>query len=313
MKPAILVSLVILAVGLGGLWLVIHQDLSQKQAQLQTISAKLAQLPTEVEVPVFTGTARDIQQLATISATAALVIDKETGAQLYANNSAEPRYPASTVKMMTAIVARQIYPLDRLLTVREEAFADGSTIGFQIGEQLTVRDLLAILLIHSGNDAAFVLANNAPGGYNHFVELMNLQAKELGLTSTHFVNSSGLDDPEQQTSAEDLAKIGARLLEDPLLAQFVRTKYLTVSDASGRISHPLVNRDELLGVVPGVIGIKTGTTEAAGENLVTAVQAGNRQTILVLLGSSQRYPEMTQLMRWVNSHYSWKTVRPPAE
>lgn len=311
MKPALLVSLLILACGLAGLLIIIRSDVTKLENEHTRLSQKLSKLPKEVDVPVFEGKESDVRQLASLSATAIYVADRETGSLLYERNADQQRYPASTAKMMTAIVAKQIYDLDTVLPIREEAYAEGSSIGFVVGEELKVRDLLAILLIHSGNDAAFVLANNAPGGYAHFIDLMNLEAKRLGLTETTFVNASGLDDPKQQTTAEDLAVIGSALLEDPFLAQLVRTKYLTVTDTSGLFSHPLVNRDELLGVVPGVIGIKTGTTESAGESLVTALEHDDRQTLFVMLESSQRYPEMIQLIRWINAHYSWKKIEAP--
>lgn len=311
MKPALVVSLLILAIGLAGLLLVIRQQLVQTESRSTELATKMAKLPREVSVPVFVGDRAELKQLATLSATAIQVEDRDTGAVLFARQADQLRYPASTAKMMTAIVARQIYDLDTPLTIREEAFADGSSIGFVVGEQLTVRDLLAILLIHSGNDAAFVLANNSPGGYSRFIELMNVEARRLGLSQTTFTNASGLDDPNQQTTAADLATISSKLLDDEFLAQLVRTKYLTVSDTTGRFSHPLVNRHELLGVVPGVIGVKTGTTESAGENLVTALQRDNRQTLLVMLESQQRYPEMIQLINWINQHYDWQVVTAP--
>ena len=171
MKPAILVSLCILAIGFAALTKVISGDLQEKQTQVTQLDTLLAAVPTSVDVPVFIGKPRDIQELSTLSASAVHVEDRETGTELYSFNDTKLRYPASTAKMMTAIVARKVYTVDTPLTIREEVFADGSNIGFEVGERITVRNLLAVLLIHSGNDAAFVLANNAPGGYDRFIEL----------------------------------------------------------------------------------------------------------------------------------------------
>jgi len=313
MKPAILVSLCILAIGFAALTKVISGDLQEKQTQVTQLDTLLAAVPTSVDVPVFIGKPRDIQELSTLSASAVHVEDRETGTELYSFNDTKLRYPASTAKMMTAIVARKVYTVDTPLTIREEVFADGSNIGFEVGERITVRNLLAVLLIHSGNDAAFVLANNAPGGYDRFIELMNLEAKQLGLQNTNFENSSGLDDPDQQTTAADLARLGSALLEDELLADLVKTKYMTVSDTTGFIQHPMVNRNLLLDEIPGTVGIKTGTTESAGENLVTAIERQNRQTLYVVLGSSQRYPEMTQLISWIERNYAWQTLEVPQQ
>gem|GEM_PF-708662 len=310
-KSAVVMSLVILALGLGALSFVIQQRVGEQEVHLAKIEQTLSQLPDQVTVPVYTGSVLDAAKLSTISATSIFVEDSETGTTLFQLQGDEKRYPASTAKMMTALVARKIYDLDTPLTVREEAFADGSSTGFAIGEQLKVRDLLAVLLIHSGNDAAFVLANNAPGGYPRFVELMNLEAKRIGMKNTTFKNASGLDDAEQQSTAADLALLARQLLEDPLLAQLVRTKYQTVSDTSGKLTHPLVNRNELLGMKPGIIGVKTGTTNSAGENLVIAEEHDGRRKIVVMLGSKQRYPEMLQLLGWLNSNYVWQVEKAP--
>jgi len=313
MKPAILVSLCILAIGFAALSMVMKREVSGKHARIQQINELIEKVPKTVDVPFFQGKPQVIQELATISATAVHVEDRATGAELFSLNDTKPRYPASTAKMMTALVARQIYSLDSSLTVREEAFADGSTLGFNVGEQVSVRNLIAVLLIHSGNDAAFVLANNAPGGYDDFIELMNREAARLGLHGTRFANASGLDDQSQRTTANDLATLADELLKDKFLAELVKTKYLTITDVSGMITHPLVNRNELLGVLPGVIGIKTGTTDSAGENLVTAIERKNRQTLYVVMGSTQRYSEMTQLISWIDTHYEWQTIQVPQQ
>src|SRR6185369_3163615 len=126
MKPAIVVSLLILALGLGWLLIAIKLELNAKETRLQEIDDKLANIPKSVDVPVFRGKTSDANELATMSATAVHIEDRATGAWLYDFNGNQQRYPASTAKMMTAIVARQIYDLDTPLTVREEAFADGS-------------------------------------------------------------------------------------------------------------------------------------------------------------------------------------------
>jgi len=309
MKSALVLILCISATGFFGIAVVLRQDTVEQLKAVRQLTALLARIPQHVEVPHIRQTPD--QSFATESATAVLVSDIRTSTILFQKDAAALRYPASTAKMMTALVARKLFSLDQIMTVREEAFADGSVIGFHLGEQVKVRDLLAVLLVHSGNDSALVLANNAAGGYTAFIEEMNRTAKAMGLSSTHFVNSSGLDDPKQQTSAQDLEILGEAVLKDPVLAKLVSTKKITVTDISGKIVHQMVNRNELLATVPGVFGIKTGTTDSAGENLVTALHTHNRDVIVVLLGSHARYTETTEILNWLGSAVSWEMRSAP--
>jgi D-alanyl-D-alanine carboxypeptidase (penicillin-binding protein 5/6) len=239
------------------------------------------------------------------------VMDRQSGSILFQKNPQEQKYPASTAKMMTALVARKFYALDQELTVREEAFATGSSAHFKLGERLTVKTLLAALLIPSGNDAAFVLANNHPGGYDGFVAAMNARAHELHLDNTMFKNPSGLDSDSQESTARDLAILANEVMKDPLLRDIVGTKQVTLTDVTGKLTHRVITTQELLGVVDGVVGIKTGTTQFAGENLVTEVDRDGHQVIFVVLGSKDRFSETRQLIDWVFGRYSWQRFEFP--
>jgi serine-type D-Ala-D-Ala carboxypeptidase (penicillin-binding protein 5/6) len=307
MKSALIVLLLILGVGLVGLFLVVHQDTMHLSEELERAEKILARLPQNAEVPVFIGKRQDRQVVASLSASSILVSDRVTNAQLFERKSTEERYPASTAKLMTALVARDIYKLDDVLTVREEAFSEGAIMGLLVGEKMSVRNLLAGLLIFSGNDAAFVLANNSQGGYQSFVDKMNHKAEQLGLEHTYFTNASGLDSEQQQTSAHDLYIITEEVLKDSLLAELVKTKELTVKDTSGTLTHPLVNRNTLLHTFPGVFGVKTGTTDSAGENLITAVRRNKRELVIIVLGSQARYFETEELISWIDQNYRWET------
>jgi serine-type D-Ala-D-Ala carboxypeptidase (penicillin-binding protein 5/6) len=312
MKSALFISLFILLCGLGGLIGFIWQDAYLIEKQIDKKEHTLTELPAEIELPKIVSNEQGSAALASASATGVLIQDRQSGAVVFAKSANQLRYPASTAKMMTAIIARKLYDLDDVLTVREEAFAEGTAVGFEVGEQFKVRDLLAALLLHSGNDAAFVFANNTEGGYDQFVKMMNEEAQKLGLEDTTFVNPSGLDDESQQSTAADLAKLGEALLSDSFLAELVKTKRLTIRDTSGVFAHQLINRNELLEVIPGVFGIKTGTTESAGENLVTAVRRGDREFLIVLLGSQARYIETLQALHWIDDSLTWETRKAPA-
>ena len=181
-------------------------------------------------------------------------------------------------------------------------------MGLVWNENITVRDLLYGLLVYSGNDAAEVLANNFPGGRGKFVEKMNEKAKELHAENTYFENPSGLDATGQETTAKDLARIASQGMLNPTFAKIVKTKEYIAHNVSGTIVHKLKNRNELLGKVEGVLGVKTGWTESARENLVTYVNRDDRKIMIALLGSQDRFGESEQLVNWIFNNYEWRNV-----
>jgi D-alanyl-D-alanine carboxypeptidase (penicillin-binding protein 5/6) len=269
---------------------------------------KLPELAKLEKLPVYQGEEPISDQLNNLTGQAIYVMDRQSGAILFERNSSTQRYPASTAKIMTALVVRQTYSLNKVLTVREEALTTGTTAGLQVGEELTVEQLLHALLIPSGNDAALVLANNYQQGYTGFVEQMNVLAKQLHLDNSTFTNVSGLDHESQLTTARDLAILAHELMKDPILREIVKKQSYTLTDQTGQFKHQLVSTQELLGKVPGVVGIKTGTTENAGENLITEVDRDGHQVIIVVLGSQDRFSETKQIINWIFTHYEWQTI-----
>lgn len=275
---------------------------------LRSVSEALAPVETVpliamAPVPIFQASAA--AQLG-LGAQAAYVMDVPSGSVLYEWNSHELRPSASTTKLMTALVALQLYAPDQVLTVRQEAYTPGTTVGLEWGEQLAFRELLAGLLIHSGNDAAAVLANNHPAGEAGFVAEMNQKAHELHLDHTNFANPSGLDQLNHYTTARDLAILAKEAMTMAEIRDLVSTRITTVTDVTGTHTHELINTNELLKTDSRIIGIKTGTTEEAGQVLVTELVAGDRNLILVVMGSQDRYQDTTQLINWVLAHYEWR-------
>jgi serine-type D-Ala-D-Ala carboxypeptidase (penicillin-binding protein 5/6) len=264
-------------------------------------------LKKQIETPVYIGDDA-AENTVPASASALYIMDVESGAILFQENAQASRYPASTAKMMTALAARKTYSLDTVLTVKKEAFTTGTTAKLQLGEQLTVRELLHALLIPSGNDASFILANNHPLGYQGFVNEMNELAEKFHLDQTHFGNPSGLDAQSQTATARDLAILAKELMKDDVLRQIVSIKNYTVTDVTGKITHPVQNTQELLNSVDGVVGIKTGTTQFAGENLITEVDRDGHSVIIVTLGSHDRFNETKQLIEWVFNNFEWKKI-----
>ncbi len=239
------------------------------------------------------------------SAGSVLAKDLETGQILFEQNKDNQLSPASTTKLMSALVALDYYKLDDLLTVYQEDLVGGSTMGLMTGEVLTFRSLLYGMLLNSGNDAAFTIASNYPGGVDGFVFAMNEKAKKMNLTNTHFENPAGFDGPTHYSSASDLANLALKFTEDPELRRVVSTKETSVTSFDNTRVHYLKNLNKLLGE-NGVYGIKTGFTEAAGENLVGLVERDGHKVLTVVLNSSNRFGETKALMDWVLSNFEWK-------
>jgi D-alanyl-D-alanine carboxypeptidase len=241
-----------------------------------------------------------------LTAATALLVDLDSGQTLYALRSDDPVPPASTAKIMTALVVLQQADVDDEVTVSPGAAATtGSRMGLVAGETLTVRDLLYGLLVPSGNDAAVALAEHVAGSEADFVATMNQTASSMGLTATRFTDVHGLDQPGQTTSAADLEAMTRAALGYPL---FVRAVSLPVVQVAGRT---LENTNELLGSYPGADGIKTGTTDAAGECLVASVTRQGHRLLAVVLGSQDRYADARAMLDYVAAGWRWGSTALP--
>lgn len=244
-------------------------------------------------------------------ATAAYITDENSGSILWSKNPDTLYAPASTTKLITAIIARRVFRPGTVLTVqRDPSTVGGSVIGLRKNDQLTVESLIEAALIQSGNDAAQALADNYPGGNDAFVEEMNRTAAEIHMDSTHFSNPTGFDAPQHHSTARDLSILAREAIKDSYIKKIVSTKEEEISDITGKKKFKLHNTNQLLGADPRVIGLKTGTTEEAGEVLITLVQDEDRTILFVVLGSQSRYTDTQQLMDWIFNNYSWL---PPEE
>lgn len=197
--------------------------------------------------------------------------------------------PASTAKIMSAIIALKHYPLEKIFTAENLEQVEGSKMGLIEGENISVENLLYGLLLPSGNDAAYVLSENFPGGTQAFVNAMNKKAEELKLVNTKFVDPAGYDDNNYST-AHELARLASYAMENKQFGKIVATKNISVFDESGQIEHTLVNLNELL-AVSGVNGVKTGFTNEAGGVLITSISTKTSDYIIVVLGSSDRFAD----------------------
>lgn len=240
-----------------------------------------------------------------LTARSAIVIDVQSASILYAKNPDERLLPASTTKIMTALVALNHYPLENTITIKQADRAIGQTMNLVPGEEISVESLLYGLLLESGNDAAFALAENYPGGYTGFVGAMNRMAQRLHMTDTQFRNVSGIEQSGHYTTVRDLARLAVIAIQQSIFSKIVSTRETVVTSADGKIVHRLLNKNELLGTVPGTRGIKTGWTEHAGECLVTYTIRDGNEVIVAILGSEDRFKESSLLIEWVYRAHTW--------
>lgn len=241
------------------------------------------------------------------SAQAIYIFDPDSGTAIYEKNSTASTYPASTTKLMTALVALKAYELDQVLTIKTAGNATGQTIDLSRGDRLTVENLLYGLLVDSGNDAAVALAENYPGGYTQFIAKMNEEIKSLGLTNTHFANVTGFENPDHYTTARDLTIIAREAIGNATIRKIVSTKEVVFYDVTGIKRFAFESTNKLLGL-PGVKGLKTGWTPASGECLVTLVTRDGNSILVTVLNSTDRFGESEKLINWVYENFEWKTI-----
>lgn len=230
-----------------------------------------------------------------VAGVSALLIELDTGKILFEKNSMEKRKIASLTKIMTAVVALEHKKLDSKILVSGKAANIGeNAMGLSEGEVYTLEDLLYGLILNSGNDAAYAIAEGVAGDSGRFVEWMNFKAKDLGLKDTYFADPSGLDDTTYST-ALDLVKLTRYTLKNPEFKKIVGTfEYEAIDDAHKYIY--MQNQTNLLTTYPGVAGVKTGYTEEAGLTLVTYAENDGHKVVGAVLNSTDRKGDMILML-----------------
>lgn len=234
-----------------------------------------------------------------LKAGAAIVLDIDDGSVLYQLDSHGRHAPASLTKVVTALVALDLMPLDHLVTVPVSINRlpwDSTRMGLRAGERVTVRELLYGLFLNSGNDAAITLSE-AVMPRAAFVSRMNTKAAALGLADTHFVNPIGLDDPSHYTSAADLARAATELTSRyPQVAAMAAVDRLTLPATGTHHAYSLYNLNELIRSYPGATGLKTGWTGHAGGCLIATATRGGRHLLVVVMGSGRVFQDAVALL-----------------
>ncbi|OGK10492.1 hypothetical protein A2767_04440 [Candidatus Roizmanbacteria bacterium RIFCSPHIGHO2_01_FULL_35_10] len=240
-----------------------------------------------------------------ITAEGAYIVDLPSFTPVFEKNPHQQFIPASTAKIITALVASDLYDPDDVLTVKR-IITEGQVMDLLIGERLTAENLLYGTLVHSGNDAAYTLADNF--GLEKFLNLMKLKIEQLSMTDSHFVDPAGLEEYNQYTTPFDLALAARALLENNELKKMVATKDITIADVDYKYFHRLSNVNKLLGEVQGIGGLKTGFTENAKENLVSFYKSNGHQFIIVILKSEDRFTDTRQVINWINNNIDYINI-----
>jgi len=242
-----------------------------------------------------------------INAKSAIAIDLKNGIMLYEKNSYDHRAIASITKLMTAVIILEENKMNEVVTVSKAASQiEGSKIWLAPGEKITVESLLYAILIPSANDAAYALAEHNSGSVEAFVAKMNQKAKELGLYDTQFTNPIGLDEKGNYSSAYDLSILGRYAYRKNFVKNAVVIKDMEISSTNGKLTHNLKTTNDLLDSYLKVLGLKTGTTNEAGQCLMSVIENSRGNDILtVVLDSPSRYNETKILADWVFRTYNW--------
>ena len=252
-----------------------------------------------------------------ISADAFIVLDNKTNKILYNKNETKKMYPASTTKILTALLTLENCELDDIVTANYNAISvipEGySTANIQANEKLTVEQLLNLLLIPSANDAANVLAEHVGGSIDNFISMMNKKLEELGLKNSHFTNAFGMHDDDHYTTAEDLAKIMQYCLKYDHFKEIASKAKCTIPATNKSAARTYTSTNEL--ILPNyknyyeyITAGKTGTTTQAKQCLVTSAFRDDLELICVILGSEKRFVDAKNLYEYTYSNYSIKNI-----
>lgn len=246
-----------------------------------------------------------------------ILLDNRTNKVIYSKSENEKMYPASTTKILTAIIVLENCNLDDVVTASYNAImsipAGYSTANIQIGEELTVEQLLELLLVYSANDAANVLAEYVGGSIDSFVSMMNTKLNELNLTDSHFANAFGMHDENHYTTAHDLAFIMKYCLKNNTFRKIAGQASCAIPATNKSGTRTYTSTNELL--IPKTSNYysylttgKTGFTTQAKECLVSSAYKDNLELICVVLGSNNRFADTRNLYEYAYSNYSIKNV-----
>ena len=245
------------------------------------------------------------------TASACVVMESNSGRILFAKNENAHLPMASTTKIVTALTVLNNSNLDDIVVIPSQACGiEGSSIYLRPGEKLTIKELLYGLMLRSGNDCATALALYVGGSVEHFAEMMNKTAKDLGCIDSNFVNPHGLHDENHYTSAHDLGVITCQALQNETFSQIVSTTTVKISNDGYGYPRVLNNKNKLLGSFENADGVKTGYTKKAGRCFVGSATRNGMQVVIVVLNCGPMFEETAKMLDVAFENYQKVCVVP---
>ena len=259
-----------------------------------------------------------------IEGESAILVDMVTGAVLYSKNADKVQYPASITKIMTSLLAAEHLNMkDKIVMSQSAAYgitiSDSSSIYADTGEEFTTEQAMMAVMLQSANEMTLALAEGTSGSVKKFVELMNLKAKQLGCTGTHFNNPNGLPDELHYTTASDMAKIARAAWYNPTFRKYTTTTYYEIPPTNKFAeTRYLLNHHKMMKgntyAYEGVMGGKTGYTDAAGNTLVTYAKRGNMRLVSVVMKSiNGAYADTAALLDYGFNNFTRTAVKTEPE
>ncbi len=243
-----------------------------------------------------------------ISSVAAAVYDRKSGKILYSKSPDERLAPASTTKLMTALIALELYTSEDVVAIPYFCTnIDSTKAWLPAEEEFKAYDLITTMLVGSAGDAACALATSKIS-YSEFVDKMNEKAKVLGMKNTNFVNPIGLDGFKgvHYSTVSDLYALALASLSNDMVKKTVATKEFTIKSLSSDFTYKVTNTNRFLWEIPGSAGIKTGTTVGAGEVLMYNWKDDDKDLVIIVMGSQDRFSDTKKLLDWSLENYAWK-------
>ena len=281
-------------------------------------------LPSNIILNSYADNSNTNNKSLTLYSKGAVLMETSTGKILYGKNENEKLYPASTTKILTAILAIEKYNLNDKIVANNSAImaipSGYSNAAIQPGEALTVKELLELFLIHSANEVGYIFAEDISGNIDNFSKLMNQKATEIGCTNTHFTNPSGIHDAEHYTTAYDMALIAKYCMENKTFRSIVSMPSCTIEPTDKYEKRYFKNTNDLLDskskyYYEGAIGIKTGFTTQAKNCLIAGSKKNNMELITVVLGAeatddgrSGRYVDTINLFNYGFDNYKIQQI-----
>ena len=253
------------------------------------------------------------KNLANFSTTAqsCVVMERNSGRILFQKDCSKRLPMASTTKIVTALTVLNNCSLDDVVVIPKEACGiEGSSIYLREGEKLTVKELLYGLMLRSGNDCAVALALHTSGSVERFADLMNQTVRELGCTNSNFVNPHGLHNDNHYTTAEDLAIITCKALQNKHFAEIVATKSVKIANDGYDYPRVLINKNKLLSNFDNADGVKTGYTKKAGRCFVGSATRGGMQVVVVVLNCGPMFEETAKMLDVAFANYQNVCIAP---